>query len=106
MFNLSSHYYLVFPATGQVFGVSCDTLLDTDNSAVLAPDGLLRLLLNKFTYQELALSGSLSADILRTPLERFGEVLWLSVLVVLLSDHLFKAMFCKRIKQVNIIYSV
>ncbi|XP_045118627.1 ribonuclease P protein subunit p40-like isoform X1 [Portunus trituberculatus] len=56
---------------GQVFGLSCDTLLDTDNSAVIAPDGLLRLLLNKFTYQELALSGSLSADILRTPMEKF-----------------------------------
>ncbi|KAG0712616.1 Ribonuclease P protein subunit p40 [Chionoecetes opilio] len=60
-----------FLNTGQLFALSCDTRLDLDNSCALTPDGLLRLLLDKLTYQELALSGDLSAHILRTPPERF-----------------------------------
>lgn len=56
---------------GQMFALSCDTRLDLDNTAALTPDGLLRLLLDKLTYQELSLSGVLSKHILRTPQERF-----------------------------------
>lgn len=67
----SPAFLQAFLNKGQMYALSYDTLLDTDNSAALAPDGLLRLLLNKLTYQELALSGSLAADILRTPPEKF-----------------------------------
>ncbi|KAG7154956.1 Ribonuclease P protein subunit p40-like [Homarus americanus] len=61
-----------FLKTGQLYAVSCKSLLDVDNTAALTPDGQLHLILNKFTYQELSLSGTLSAHILRKPLERFG----------------------------------
>ncbi|XP_042206592.1 ribonuclease P protein subunit p40-like [Homarus americanus] len=60
-----------FLKTGQLYAVSCKSLLDVDNTAALTPDGQLHLILNKFTYQELSLSGTLSAHILRKPLERF-----------------------------------
>lgn len=62
-------------SSGRLYAFSCDTRLDLDNSAALTPDGRLLLLLNKFTYQELQLSGMLSAHILRRPLEKFGKLL-------------------------------
>lgn len=56
---------------GQLIALSCDTRLDLDNTAALTPDGTLRLLLDRLTYQELGLSGKLSATILRTPPEKY-----------------------------------
>lgn len=67
----TSTFLQAFVKTGQLYAVSCDTRLDVDNTAALTPDGLLHLLLNKFTYEELRLNGSLSAHILRKPREKF-----------------------------------
>ncbi|XP_045599498.2 ribonuclease P protein subunit p40 isoform X2 [Procambarus clarkii] len=67
----SPTFLQAFVKTGCLNAVSCDTRLDVDNTAALTSDGLLHLILNKFTYQELRLNGSLSSHILRKPLEKY-----------------------------------
>ncbi|XP_047491400.1 ribonuclease P protein subunit p40-like [Penaeus chinensis] len=60
-----------FRQKGHFHALCCDTRIDVDNTAAMTPDGYLHILVDKFTYQELQLHGTLSSHILRKPQDRY-----------------------------------
>ncbi|XP_076060614.1 ribonuclease P protein subunit p40-like [Oratosquilla oratoria] len=67
----TSDFIQIFCRRGRFHAQCCDTHLDLDNGAVMTPDGLLHLTLDKFTYYALQLSGKPSSHVLRKPKNRF-----------------------------------
>ncbi|KAB7499302.1 Ribonuclease P protein subunit p40, partial [Armadillidium nasatum] len=60
-----------FQKMGRIYAYTADIRLDLDDCAALTPSGDLFLLLNRFKYNELGISGKLSSHILRFPTHRY-----------------------------------